>query len=117
LALSVVLAPEQIDAGEALGLSVGVGVTVTVLTSVFVQTPLLPVTVYVIVELGLTVMMLPVSPDGVHVYELAPLAVNVVLLPEQMVVLPAIATVGLVVTVTVTVLTTGQLPPFVTVKV
>ena len=54
-----------------------------------------PVTVYVVVVAGETVTVVPVSAPGFQVYEVAPLPVSVVLLPEQIVVLDAVVvTVG-----------------------
>lgn len=61
--------------------------TVTVIDEVAVHPDVVPVTVYVVVVVGVAVTDEPVEalrlPVGDHVYESAPLAVNVVELPEQ----------------------------------
>jgi len=56
--------------------------------AVFVQPlPSVPATVYVVVAAGLAVTVEPVVPDkplvGLHTYVVAPVAVSVVLNPEQ----------------------------------
>ena len=61
-----------------------------------------------------------VAPPGLQVYAVAlvPLAVKVVLAPEQIAAGAAVgASVGVAVTFTVTVFVTGQMPPSVAVKV
>jgi hypothetical protein len=65
-------------------------VTVTVLLAVFVQLlPSVPVTVYTVVLAGLAVTLVPVVADkpveGLQVYEVAPVAVKVILSPSQIV--------------------------------
>ena len=103
LAVIVVELPEQIVVLVAVVVTVGLGVTLTVTVCVLVQ-PLtaVPVTVYVVVPAGLTVTGDPVSDPGIHAYVDAPPPVSVVLLPAQIVELPALAvTVGVVFTVTV----------------
>ena len=66
------------------------------------QVPLVPVTVYVVVVVGETVTEDPVKLPGIHVYDVAPLAVSVVLLPTQTEVFDAVVvTVGVGFTVTV----------------
>ena len=77
-------------------LIVGVLFTDTVISAVVLQPyPLLPVTVYVVVAVGVATTDVPVAddklPDGDQLYELAPLTVIVVLPPLH------IATFGLVV--------------------
>jgi hypothetical protein len=61
------------------------GFTVTVEVAVLEQAPILPVTVYVIVVVGLAVTLLPVVPlrpvAGDQVYVVAPVAVRTVELP------------------------------------
>ena len=102
LPVNVAVCPAQIVVAN--GVKVGVGVTLTVDVIEFVQTPLLPVTVYVAVVFGLTEIVLVVCPPACHVKLVAvPEAVNVVEFPEQMVVFPVIASVGCDATVTVTV--------------
>ena len=83
---------------------VGVGVTLTVTVFWSVQFPLAPVSVNVAVEEGLTLMveLLTETKPVFQVYEVAPVPVRVVPLPEQMLVLPLTLTVGVVVTETVT---------------
>ena len=96
LAVMVALLPAQIVVVEVVVVTVGVGLTVMVRVAVFVQpfAPV-PVTVYVVVVVGETVTVVPVSAPGFHVYEVAPLPVSVVLLPEQIVVVADVAvTVG-----------------------
>ena len=44
---------------------------------------LLPVTVYTVVTLGVTVTFVPVEAPGIHVYVVPPDAVNVAELPTQ----------------------------------
>jgi hypothetical protein len=64
--------------------TVGKELTVSVLVAVAVQPcALVPVTVYVFASV--TINEAPTPPPGCHVYELAPLAVIVALLPAQMV--------------------------------
>jgi hypothetical protein len=80
--------------------------TTTVTVVVPVQpTPLVPVTVYVIVLAGLAVTVPPVVEDrfvaGLHIKLLAPVAVSVVLLPAQ-IVAPAAVITGVEFTDTVT---------------
>jgi hypothetical protein len=75
--------------------TVGEGLTVIVRVAVPVQLPDVPVTVYVVVVVGETVTVVPVKFPGIHVYVVAPVAVIVVLLPEQIVApLVVVATVG-----------------------
>ena len=92
---SYVLAPEadntldspvQIVAGAADVLTVGRAFTVTVTVAVFVQ-PLaaVPVTVYVVVATGVTVLVAPVPNPWLHSYVLAPEAVITLDSPAQIV--------------------------------
>jgi hypothetical protein len=83
LAESVAEPPGQITDGEALTLTTGLGLTVTV-TLADAEHPLalVPVTEYVVVALGLTTMLAPVWPV-LHIYVLAPVAVSVVDSPWQ----------------------------------
>ena len=106
LAFKVVLVPEQIDTGEP-ALAVGEGLTVIVIVAVEEQPPVVPVTVYVVVEVGVETgvaiegLLNPVV--GVQLKLVAPLAVKAVEEPEQIVVVPETETVGIAFTVTVTV--------------
>jgi hypothetical protein len=103
-AVSVELPPEHIVAGDAVAVTVGGTFTVTVTVAVFVHPfASVPVTVYVVVEAGVTVMELPVPPV-LQLYVEAPDAVSVELPPEHIVAGDAVAvTVGGAFTVTVTV--------------
>lgn len=75
-AVKVVDAPWQSDVEEADTETVGLGLTVTVAEAEFVPPAVVPVTVYVVVLVGLTVILEPVEPL-LQLYVLAPLAVNV----------------------------------------
>ena len=104
VALKVVDAPVQRLVEEAPATTVGNGLTVIVTVEVFVQ-PLafVPVTVYVVVLVGLTTG-LPLRLPGIQVYVAAPLALKVDEAPTQIVVDDALATTvgnGLTVIVTV----------------
>ena len=95
LAASVVLLPTQTEVFDAVVVTVGVGFTVTVNTEVFVQPfAAVPVTVYVVAVVGDTVTEAPVKLPGIQLYVDAPLAVNVVELPAQIVVLDAVVVTG-----------------------
>lgn len=104
--LSVTLLPVQMDVLEALAVTVGRGSTVIVLVAVPVQPAAeVPVTVYVVVTVGVTTTGLPDMDPGIQVYVDAPLAVIVLLEPAQ--IFPAgvavVVTVGFGFTVTVSV--------------
>lgn len=75
--------PVHIDAGDALAVTVRLGPTVMVTLAEAVQPPEFPVTVYVVVVVGETVMLAPVIPPGCQLYEVAPVAVSVEDCPEQ----------------------------------
>lgn len=95
----------------ALATNVGVLPTVTEIVSVSIQVPLAPVTVYVVGTAGETTTALPVREPGIHVYVVAPVAVKVALFPLQTVVAVLLTlTVGVVLTVRLTVRVTEQLP-------
>lgn len=66
-AVSVVLLPEQIVALEAETVTVGEGFTVIKRVAVPEQPPEVPVTVYVVVVAGETVIDVPVSDPGIQV--------------------------------------------------
>ena len=85
-----VLAPEQIVCAAGVAVATGVSFTVTVTVPVLTHPfASVPVTVYVVVVVGLAVTAAPVVADnpveGLHVYVLAPLAVKLILLPVQIV--------------------------------
>lgn len=103
----------QIDELEAVAVTVGVGFTVMVCVAVFVQPFALdPVTVYVVVDVGVTVIDVPVKLPGIQLYVVPPEAVSVVLPPAQNVVLDAVTvTVGDGLTVIVRVAVAVH-PPF-----
>jgi len=104
-AVKTELAPEHIVDGDAEAVTVGVGLTVTVTDFVPVQpSVLVPVTVYVVVLVGETVLELPVPRPPDQLYVLAPPAVKTELAPEHIVDGLAVAvTVGVGLTVTVTI--------------
>jgi hypothetical protein len=89
LAVRFTLPPVQYEGLGGFTVTVGKGFTVTVTVAVFVHpAAVVPVTVYVVVTVGFAVTVAPVVElrlvAGAHEYVLAPLAVSVVLLPEQM---------------------------------
>ena len=67
--------------------TVGLGITLTVVTALVVQLPVPDVTVYVVVVPGVAVTMLPVEllnePAGLQLYAAEPLTVNVLEAPIQ----------------------------------
>jgi hypothetical protein len=99
-AVSVVLSPRHMIVSP---LIVGVGIGFTVMVS-FVEAwqPLASdtVTLYVVVAVGLTVILLVVEAL-LQIYVLPPLAVRIVLSPRQIIVSPLIVGVGIGFTVTV----------------
>lgn len=97
LAVNVVEPPAQIILLPFIAI-LGLALTVTVLEALALQPFVVPVTEYVVVEPGLTVMDEPVAPVD-QVYDDAPLAVRVVELPAQIVFVPVIATLGIPLTV------------------
>jgi len=83
LAVNTEVPPIHIDCGAAVILIVGEELTVTVTVAVFEHpTPLDPVTVYVVVAVGVTVI-LAVLPPVLQLYVLPPLAVNTEVPPIQ----------------------------------
>jgi hypothetical protein len=96
---------------DAINPTVGVEVTLMVkFFGVLRQLPLLPVTVYIVVEEGVNVLVLP-EPLGNHVYVVAPVTDATTEVPLHMVVLVIdVATVGVEVTLIVMVLVELQLP-------
>jgi hypothetical protein len=105
LAVNTELTPLHIAAGLAVAVTVGNGFTVTLTVAVPVHpSALVPVTVYVVVALGVTVLLAPVPNPPDQLYVFAPLAVNSELDPLHIAVGLADAdTVGNGFTVTVTV--------------
>lgn len=59
VAVSVVLCPLQIDGLEGVMVTLAEALTETVTTAVLLQTPLLPVTLYVVVVAGVALTVLP----------------------------------------------------------
>jgi hypothetical protein len=86
--------------------TVGVVFTVTVDVLIFLQPLVVPVTVYTVVETGVTFIALVDAPVF-HEYVLAPLAVRVAVVPEHMVD-EFTFTVGVAFTLTVAVLAFWQ---------
>lgn len=109
VAESVAELPEQIPPPPS-AVTVGVLFTVTVIVSVPVQLAEVPVTVYVVVDDGVTLMLLPEKFPGCQLYVVAPVAVNVELEPEQIVDAPVTESGTNEFTLTVTVLVEEQLP-------
>ena len=105
LAVNSELAPEHIAAGLADADTVGNGFTVTLTVAVPVHPAVLvPVTVYVVVELGVTVLLAPLPRLCDQLYVLAPAAVNTEFAPLHIDAGLAVAvTVGNGLTVTLTV--------------
>lgn len=66
-------------------MTVALGLTTKVIVCVLVQVPLSPSTVYVVVVVGETTAVVPVTVPGFHVYDVAPFAVNVAELPTHIV--------------------------------
>jgi len=85
LAVSVTLSPAQMVAVAGLMLTTGSGVTTTWRIAVSEQPAAPPVTVYMAVVAGLTVIDAVLPPPGDQLYVVAPLAVSVTLSPAQMV--------------------------------
>jgi hypothetical protein len=107
--VKVAVLPIHNTVGLELAVKVSVGFTVNETVVVFEQIPLSPVTVYIVVAVGVTTIVVPVNAPGFHVYEVAPFAVNVDELPEHIAVGDAIAvTVGLAMTFIVSVLVVEQ---------
>jgi len=113
--------PEQIVADAGVTVTVNVADTVTVTVCVLLHEPVVPVTVYVVVDAGDAVtdaVLVALRPvPGAHVYVVAPLAISPVLPPGHIVADAGItATVGEAFTVTITVCVPLQ-PPVVPVTV
>jgi hypothetical protein len=112
LAVNVVDAPLQIVVLVGVTVITGIALTATVaITAAPTQVPLEPVTVYTVVDAGLTALLAP-EPDGNQVYVVAPLAVKVVVPPLQMVAVVGVnVKAGATFTVTVTAVRTGVVQP------
>jgi hypothetical protein len=82
LTFKVAVCPEQI--AVELTVSVGTALTVTVVVLTPLHPAVEPATVYVVVALGETEILLVLAPVF-HVYVVTPLAVNVVVCPAQIV--------------------------------
>lgn len=108
MAIIVALCEPQRLNTLALSERVGVGVTETVDELTDEQLLSVPVTVYIVVEVGL-ITILAVVAVVFHKYAVAPLAVNVAELPAQTVA-ELTLTVGVVFTVTVVVFKSEQFP-------
>jgi uncharacterized protein Usg len=80
--VNVALAPEQIAVEEAEALTVGVVLTDKLIVLVFEQPEVVPVTVKIVVARGETETVLVVAPVFQE-YDVAPEAVKVEVLPEQ----------------------------------
>jgi hypothetical protein len=107
-----VQAPQEV--GEDVNETTGTGFTVTVAIAVDIHPFIDPDTVYVVVVVGLTTIEEPVIPPGVQVYDVAPPAVKVAIIPEQIV---AELAVMLGLDITVTVDEADEVQPFASVTV
>jgi hypothetical protein len=119
VAVSTVLLPLHIMA-FAPALTTGNGFTVTVTIAVSIHPVAFePVTIYVVVTVGLAVGLAHAVQDrpvaGVHVYDVAPDAVNAVLPPEHIAVLALTVTFGTPTIVIVTLPVSTQ--PYISVPV
>lgn len=93
--MSTVVSFAQIVDALAEAFTFGSDATETVTVAVLLHPgPFVPVTVYVVVDAGLTTTDEPVNDPGIQVYVDVPLAVSVALPPVQMVVLDVTVTVG-----------------------
>ena len=88
----MVVPPEQTVVAVADVVTLGNAFTVINLVDVFVQPVkvFVPVTVYVVVVVGDTLIDVPVNEPGIHTYELAPFAVIVVNVPAHILVAVAV---------------------------
>lgn len=67
LAERLVVAPVQMVAVDAEAVTTGNGFTLIVSVRVFVQLPFAPVTVYVVIIVGVTTTVAPLNEPGFHV--------------------------------------------------
>ncbi len=78
------LFPTQALSEEADTFNVNAGGTAMLIVSVAVQPKgVIPVTVYIVVIIGLTVTVVPLRFNGCQVYEFAPLPISEVVPPKQ----------------------------------
>lgn len=75
--------PAQTAVGFELAVNVGNEFTVKEIVFVFVHPAEVPVTVYTVVAVGETTVVVPDNAPGFHVYDVAPLPVNVADCPAQ----------------------------------
>ncbi len=102
--MSVAHKPAQTTVGLEVTLTVGRGLTTRVTVRVPVQPDVDPITVYVVVTVGLTETGFPVRLPGFHEYVAAPVADNAAVAPRQMAVgLAEAVTVGFGTTLTIAV--------------
>jgi hypothetical protein len=88
----VAVFPKHIDEGLELAVTVGLGITLILIVFVDVQpNGVEAVTVYTVLDDGVTVIDAPVNGPGVHVYVERPPAVKVALDPAHSVLLDATA--------------------------
>ena len=118
-AVNVALAVEHIKKLGVKIVTFGAALTVIVCVVVFVQPFVaVPITVYVVVDNGETVTVVPDKFPGIQLYEFAPLAVIVVVPPAQIVFIVVVAkSVGLAIVVIVIIAEPTQPFPFVPVAV
>lgn len=110
----VAVLPAQIVVDAAPTVNVGIGLTVSDTVCEFVH-PLieLPVTVYIVVAVGVTTVAVPVNAPGFQVYDVAPLPVKVADAPAHIAVgLDIAVKVGIEFTVTETVVVFEHAPLF-----
>lgn len=91
LTVRVTVSPLQILLLLGTMLSVGRGSAVMAIVAVALQLAVLPLRVYIVLTVGAGVNTVCVEDPGIHVYDCAPLAVRVALLPEQTVPVTALA--------------------------
>jgi hypothetical protein len=98
--VSTLVPPPQIVGFDAVDVTVGEAATVTVTVCVPEQLPVVPVTVYVVFDVGATEMLVPGKLPGCHIYVVAPEALSVAEFPEQIAVVPETVTAGMLCTFT-----------------
>jgi hypothetical protein len=75
--------PAHIGFAEAAVFITGIGFTIKFSVCVLLHGPVIPVIVYCVFEIGLTVTVLPIKKPGFQLCVVAPLAVNVAICPIQ----------------------------------